>query len=131
MCRKIRLARAVEVRTEQLSVNRLLDLEFALWLFEPGSDSLWVTLSSPLEIPTPGLGEASRLIRECVGLTQDEVSERSELHVTHISEIEQGRANPTHKTIQSLAAGLDVPASYIFALEDIFERRRSRSRRKP
>lgn len=46
--------------------------------------------------------------------------------MTHISDIEQGRGNPTHKTLHSLAKALEVPSSYILTLEDIFERRRNR-----
>lgn len=84
------------------------------------------TLSSPLEIPNPALGEAVRFLRENAELSQDEVAARSKLHVTHISQLEQGRVNPTHKTIHRLAKGLDVPSSYILTLEDIFERKRKR-----
>jgi len=62
-------------------------------------------------------------------MTQDEVAERSGLHFTHISELEQGRGNPTHKTIDSLAKALDVPSAYILTLEDIFERKRKRLKR--
>lgn len=58
-------------------------------------------------------------------MTQDELSRRSGLHVTHISELEQGRGNPTHQTVHSLAGALDVPPSYIITLEAIFERKRN------
>lgn len=93
---------------------------------ESGNDALWVTLSSSLEIPYPSFGEAIKFLREVADLTQEEVSERSKLHATHISELEHGRANPTHKTLHSLAKGLDVPPSYLLMLEDVFERRRQR-----
>jgi transcriptional regulator with XRE-family HTH domain len=62
-------------------------------------------------------------------MTQEEVAEGSGLHVTHISELEQGRVNPTHKTIARLAKALDVPPAYILTLEDIFERKRNRLKR--
>jgi DNA-binding XRE family transcriptional regulator len=114
---------------ERLVVSRSSNLEFALWLFGPGGDSLWVTLSSSLEIPNPGLGEAVRFLRENANLSQEEVSAKSNLHATHISQLEQGRGNPTHKTLHSLAKALDVPPSYILVLEDIFERKRHRQRR--
>ena len=58
-------------------------------------------------------------------MTQDELSTLSGIHVSHISELEQGRGNPTHKTILSLAKALDVPHTYIFTLEAIFERKRN------
>jgi transcriptional regulator with XRE-family HTH domain len=86
-------------------------------------------LSSPPEIPTPAFGEAVRFLRNSAELSQEQVAARSKLHVTHISDLEQGRGNPTHKTLLSLAKALEVPSSYILTLEDIFERRRNRYRR--
>jgi transcriptional regulator with XRE-family HTH domain len=86
-------------------------------------------LSSSLKIPTPSFGEAVRFLRETMGLTQEEVSGKGGLHVTHISDLEQGRGNPTHQTIEGLARGLELPSAYILVLEDIFERRRARTRR--
>jgi transcriptional regulator with XRE-family HTH domain len=83
-------------------------------------------LSSSLEIPHPSFGEAARFLRVNVKMTQEQVADRSGLHVTQISELEQGRGNPTRKTIDSLAKGLDVPPAYILTLEDIFERKRNR-----
>jgi len=59
-------------------------------------------------------------------MTQEEVSERSGIHVTKISDMEQGKANPTHRIMRRLAKGLDVPPAYISTLEDIFERQRKR-----
>jgi transcriptional regulator with XRE-family HTH domain len=86
-------------------------------------------MSSPLEIPTPSFGEAIRFLRRCAELSQDAVAEKSSLHVTHISELEQGRGNPTHRTIDGLAKAFDVPPAYIFTLEDIFERKRNRNKK--
>jgi transcriptional regulator with XRE-family HTH domain len=93
---------------------------------QPGNDAFWVTLSSSLEIRTPSFGEAIRFLRHAVALSQEALSDRSDLHVTHISELEQGRGNPNHQTLHRLARGLDVPPAYISTLEDIFERRRKR-----
>jgi transcriptional regulator with XRE-family HTH domain len=62
-------------------------------------------------------------------MTQDELSRRSGISVGHISELEQGRGNPTHNTILSLAKALDVPHPHILALEAIFERKRNFHRR--
>ena len=100
-------------------------MAFTLWLFRPRIDSLWVTLSSPIEIPTPGFGEAIRFLRNNAELSQEQVAEKSKLYATHISDLEQGRGNPTHKTTLSLAKALKVPPAYILTLEDIFEKRRN------
>jgi transcriptional regulator with XRE-family HTH domain len=83
-------------------------------------------LSSSLEIPSPSFGEAIKFLRKLTGLKQEEVSAISELHVTHISELENGRSNPTLETLEGLAKALDVPAAYLLMLEDVFERRRQR-----
>ena|SRR6476659_1842959 len=99
----------------------------AFWVAS-GNDPLRETLRSSLEIPTPSFGEAIRYFRVNAKMTQDEVADRSGLHVTHISELEHGRGNPTRHTIESLAKGLDVPIAYLFNLEDIFEWKRNRRR---
>ncbi len=73
------------------------------------------------EDPARAAGEAvlvrlaSRLyaLRGCLGLTQQELSERSGLDQASISDIENGDANPTARTIGRLAAGLGVDASVL------------------
>jgi transcriptional regulator with XRE-family HTH domain len=58
-------------------------------------------------------------------MSQELLAEKSKLHATHLSDLEQGRGNPTHKTLRSLADALKVPPAYILTLEDIFEKRRN------
>lgn len=94
--------------------------------FRSGNDSAWVTLSSPLDIRTPSLGKAARFLRQSAELSQDEVARASDLHVTHISELERGHGNPNHQTLHRLAKGLGVPPSYLLMLKDVFERKRKR-----
>lgn len=55
---------------------------------------------------------ASRVyaLRGCMGLTQQQLAERSGLDQANISDIENGDANPTARTIGRLAAGLGVDA---------------------
>jgi transcriptional regulator with XRE-family HTH domain len=86
-------------------------------------------LRSSLEIPNPSFGESARFFRVSAEMTQEEVAGKSGLHATHISEIEQGRANPTRNTIESLAKALEVPIAYLYNLEDIFEWKRNRGKR--
>jgi len=53
--------------------------------------------------------ENIRLIRFNKKLTQEDVAKRGKLKQSVVSEIETGkRKNPTHSTMQKLAAGLDV-----------------------
>jgi transcriptional regulator with XRE-family HTH domain len=78
--------------------------------------------AEPTNIP---LGEALQFLRQSAKLKQHQVAEKSGVHFTEVSRLEGGRGNPTHLTLQRLAKGLEVPPSYIFMLEDIFERRRA------
>ena len=48
--------------------------------------------------------------RRAAGLTQDELSARSGVHVTYISEAERGLRNVSLVNIAKLAAGLEIPA---------------------
>lgn len=88
-----------------------------------------VILSSSLEIPSPSFGEAVRFFRVTAKMSQDEVAHRSGLHATHISELEQGRGNPTRSTVERLAKALGVPLVYLYNLEDIYEWKRNRHKR--
>lgn len=58
---------------------------------------------------------ASRLyaLRTSLKLTQDELAARAGLDQASISDIENGDANPTARTIGRLASGLGVPASVL------------------
>ena len=47
-------------------------------------------------------------LRELKGFTQDKVSEGSELSLSYLSLIEQGKGNPTLTTIEKLAKGLEM-----------------------
>jgi len=109
----------------------ILNLGFALWLFGPKIETIaQVILRSPLEISHPSFGEAARFFRVEAEMTQEQVAERSGLHVTHVSELEQGRGNPTRKTIDGLAEAFEIPPAYLFNLEDIYEWKRNRLKRK-
>lgn len=56
-------------------------------------------------------GDAVRAFRREAGLTQEQLADKTGLHVTYIAGIETGRRNPSLKTILSLAEGLGVSAS--------------------
>jgi transcriptional regulator with XRE-family HTH domain len=64
------------------------------------------------------LGQAVKRIRAERGLTQEELSSRTGLHPTYISDIERGARNPSFETIVRLAAGLEVPVARIAAAYD-------------
>jgi transcriptional regulator with XRE-family HTH domain len=53
-------------------------------------------------------GANCKALRERKGFTQDKVAEGSELSLSYLSMLEQGKANPTLATVEKLAKGLDV-----------------------
>lgn len=67
--------------------------------------------------PTPqrALGLAVAARRNELGLTQEQLSLRAELHQRWISNVETGKRNPSYASIRRLAAGLDIAASELIA----------------
>ncbi|MDQ2986906.1 MAG: helix-turn-helix domain-containing protein [Armatimonadota bacterium] len=56
-------------------------------------------------------GDAVRALRREAGLTQEQLADKTGLHVTYIAGIETGRRNPSLRSILALADGLGVAAS--------------------
>jgi len=54
------------------------------------------------------LGKNLRHARERLGLTQEEVAERSGVHATEVSRIEGGKRDPRVSTVTRLAKALSV-----------------------
>ena len=52
-----------------------------------------------------------RKLRSGLGISQEELAERADLHRTYIAGIERGARNPTLLTIKKLAKGLGVSAA--------------------
>jgi transcriptional regulator with XRE-family HTH domain len=55
------------------------------------------------------LGSNLRAARGKLGLTQEEVAERSGVHATEISRMEAGKRDPQVSTLLKLARALEVP----------------------
>jgi transcriptional regulator with XRE-family HTH domain len=55
------------------------------------------------------LGSNLRAARKKLGLTQEQVAERSGVHSTEVSRIEAGKRDPQVSTLRKLAAALEVP----------------------
>ncbi|HBE21046.1 MAG TPA: transcriptional regulator [Cyanobacteria bacterium UBA11149] len=64
-------------------------------------------------------GLAIRKRRHELALSQEELSFRSELHRTYISDIERGSRNPSLENIAKLAKALEISVSHLFANYDI------------
>jgi transcriptional regulator with XRE-family HTH domain len=78
------------------------------------------TLSAALKTRRYFLGKAVRFLRETRDMNQRELAEASGIDATEISRLEKGKSNPTHESLHRLAAGMGVPCSQIFTLEEIF-----------
>lgn len=61
--------------------------------------------------PVELLARNARRLRESSGLTQQQVSDRSNLHVTYIARVEAGSRNPSLRSLVALARGLGVQVS--------------------
>lgn len=75
--------------------------------------------------PQAALGAAVKARREELGLTQEAVALRAELHQRWVSNVENGKRNPSYASLRRLAAGLDLSASDLIARAEQIEARGS------
>ena len=68
------------------------------------------------------LGKAVKARREELGLTQEELANEADLHQRWISNLECGWRNPSLRSIQRLARGLDLTPSELLARGERLER---------
>lgn len=59
-------------------------------------------------------GATVRRLRHGLGLSQEKLAERADLHRTYIAEVESGKRNVTLKSIEKLARGLQVSMDSFF-----------------
>ena len=81
------------------------------------------------------LGLAVKARREELGLTQEQVYLRTDIHQRYISNVENGKRNPSYASLRRLADGLELSASELIARAEQIEaagaeapRRRSAAR---
>jgi transcriptional regulator with XRE-family HTH domain len=61
------------------------------------------------------LGQSIRKHRVRLDLTQEQLSEKSQMHRTYLADIERGKRNPSIETVRRLAQALEIPISEIFS----------------
>lgn len=61
------------------------------------------------------LGRTVQLRRQDLGLTQDELAFRSELHRTYVSDVERGMRNVSLDALLQLSKGLSISLSTLFS----------------
>ena len=64
-------------------------------------------------------GKRVRSLRLLRGLTQQQLSERSNISIEYLSKIERGQASPSFGTIARLCSGLEVDADQLFNFKDL------------
>ena len=62
-------------------------------------------------------GHAIRRQRSRLGITQEELSQRSGLHRTYIASVERGARNPTLKSVLRIAEGLEISAGDLLCFD--------------
>lgn len=67
------------------------------------------------------LGLAVKHRREELDLTQEALSLRADLHQRWISNVENGKRNPSYASLRRLAAGLNLSASELLARAEHIE----------
>jgi len=72
------------------------------------------------------LGAAVKARREELGLTQEQVDLRADLHQRWISNVENGKRNPSYASLRRLASGLELPLSELVARAERLEGRPDR-----
>lgn len=70
------------------------------------------------ELAIAAVGRQIRALRKELGLTLDELSERSGISTGLISQVERGKGNPSFASLAQLAHGLDVPIGRLFHVAD-------------
>ena len=57
---------------------------------------------------TQSVGQRIRAIRQRLGMTQEDLAEKAELHYTYIGQVERGEKNLTLTSLEKILEALDV-----------------------
>jgi transcriptional regulator with XRE-family HTH domain len=74
--------------------------------------------STPRSSEHASLGEAICLVRAERGLSQEDLADAAEMHVTHIGGLERGVRNPSYATLVRLSGALGVKPGKLVSLAD-------------
>lgn len=62
------------------------------------------------------LGKNIKKAREKMGLTQEEVAQKIDVHVSYVSRIERGVVNPSHSILESIGKLLRMKPSDLLSI---------------
>jgi transcriptional regulator with XRE-family HTH domain len=74
--------------------------------------------STPRSPEHGALGDAIRISRQRLGLSQEELAAASDIHLTHIGGLERGVRNPSYATLVRLARALSMEPGALVSLAD-------------
>ncbi len=81
--------------------------------------------SQPRSPEHAALGDAIRARREKLGLSQEQLADAADIHVTHLGGVERGVRNPNYATIVKLARALKTTPGAIVTRADKLLKRQS------
>lgn len=55
------------------------------------------------------IGDMISIIRKEKGMTKTELAEKTGINIGHLTHIEKGERNPSHKALRNICKALDVP----------------------
>jgi transcriptional regulator with XRE-family HTH domain len=74
--------------------------------------------SKPRSTEHAALGDAIRISRQKLGLSQEELASRADLHITHLGGLERGVRNPSYATLVRLSRALKLRPGELVSLAD-------------
>lgn len=74
--------------------------------------------STPLSPTHAAFGEAVRRLREARGLSQENLADEADVHISQVSDIERGTGNTTIRTMARVSDGLKTGLGEIWTLAD-------------
>jgi transcriptional regulator with XRE-family HTH domain len=74
--------------------------------------------SKPRSAEHAALGDAIRTSRQKLGLSQEELASKADIHITHIGGLERGVRNPSYATLLRLSRALKVRPGELVSLAD-------------
>ncbi len=76
------------------------------------------------DIINAALGTAIREKRHALGISQEQLAARSNLHRTYVADVERGNRNPSLESIHAIANGLGIQISELFRHMELKQKRR-------
>lgn len=64
------------------------------------------------------IGDMLAKIREEKGMTKTELARLTDINIGHITHIEKGERNPSHKTLKNICVALDIPYQQLMCTYD-------------